>query len=152
FDLMLSSDLVRTLIGRDAKIASFSDVSITATTTYNVQTASEATISKPTSRSNADGSFEGKSTGAAAIALSINAFEVTTQALIEKGAQVDAGGTLTVSASAEHPFTLPFRDPSTFKDFFEEKVSKDFASLFANLLDGSLGIQSLALNNFSRTR
>src|SRR4030095_2966963 len=115
---------------------------VEATISEKQQTAIEATISKP-----GKGADNGTSV---AVALGIGVFNASAKALVDDNAIIDAAGTTTVHANTTYPFVFPFRDPSA-ANLTKTFGSNPMSTLTGTFLSGNLGLQSLFINNWTRS-
>ena len=98
FVVNIGSFTVNAVVGSTATINSGSDVTVGASMTDLVQTASEATLTlDPISKSKV----------AAALAVTVSSISPTVTATIASGAHVNSGGTINVTADLTYPFTFP---------------------------------------------
>jgi hypothetical protein len=140
---------VDTIIRRDAKIMSTGDMEISASAQVKANASAEAT--------NTDTSA-GKTGSSVSAVVTVATFDVSARALVEQGADLDAGGAMAVKSSVSYPFRLPLRGGAPEDEEDAEGLAdakSDFAGDPKGTLDGfndgSLGLKSLLFNNWSRT-
>ncbi|MFM7844580.1 MAG: hypothetical protein ACKPEY_10155, partial [Planctomycetota bacterium] len=129
-------------IGPNAKLTATGDVQISGQATENNQTLArgrEYTVSSQ--------NFGDKFRPSAATSVIVNEFHNTAQAVVSSGAQIDAGGALTVNSRVFYPWVGQTNWPNgwSWKQFGDHSISnvKEF-------LNGkTLGLQSWFTNNWS---
>src|SRR5208283_395560 len=95
-------DIVTAEVASTAVIESASNVTVAASLTQTVDTSATASLT-----GQAGASPSGNSGLAGALALGIGYYTPTVHATIDSGAQVDAAGTLAVTATTQIPFEVP---------------------------------------------
>ncbi|MHC5542707.1 hypothetical protein ACYOEI_31165, partial [Singulisphaera rosea] len=137
-------------VGPNAVLRATAGVSVKSTLTEKVQTADDASVSKPSgfNPSSAAGYTRAKDNSfAAAVAIVANVQNNTSVAIIDGGARVDAGVSLDVSSAISYPFAGPFLNPGGFNaaDFFGKSGFNNLLFLF----DSKLGLSDWLVSNWA---
>lgn len=122
FVIQTATNDVHATVGGDAVIQSGQDVHVDAGLTQTTSDSTVATISVP----------EGAKQSDAALAATVQLFSPTVKATVSDGAQIDAFGTIDVSATLDYPFLFPV---SGTNDALGETTQ--VATYLANVLSGA---------------
>ena len=133
FVIQTATNDVHATVGGDAVIQSGQDVHVDAGLTQTTSDSTVATISVP----------EGAKQSDAALAATVQLFSPTVKATVSDGAQIDAFGTIDVSATLDYPFLFPV---SGTNDALGETTQ--VATYLANVLSGA---QNFVFNDWTRT-
>ncbi len=145
--LAVTRHTVEAIVGGTARLSTPGDITVSATVEEAVMLASESEATRNASDS-ADASTGNYTTAPRedieiSIAVAVGLFRSIARALVEPGARVDAGGTLTVGSSVSYPLLLDDVE-SNFNPALTMK--EEGLDGFAFLLDGTLGLSSNLFN------
>ena len=138
-------DIVTAEVASTAVIESASNVTVAASLTQTVNTSATAALT-----GQAGASPSGNSGLAGALALGIGYYTPTVHATIDSGAQVDAAGTLAVTAITMIPFEVPTTVNGVEGDIVYNPANPNYNPLnfvTSFLTDGMLGLGTDILNN-----
>jgi len=138
-------DNVTAEVGGDAVIESAAGVTVAASLTQTVDTGVTAGLTGQ------DGTAQSTNPGlAGALALGIGHYDPTVHASIDSGAQVDAAGTIAVTATTTVPFEVPTTVNGVEGDILSNPINPSYnlANFVTNFLsDSMLGLGTDIFNN-----
>ena len=141
-------DNVTAEVGSDAVIESANNVTVSASLTQTVDSSASASL---TGQDGNNGTTQSTSGGlAAALAIGVGYYSPTVKATIDSGAQVDAAGTIAVTATTDVPFEIPLTVNGVVGDIFYNPANPNYnpvnflTGLFS---DSMLGLGTDILNN-----
>ncbi len=135
---------VKTDITGTAVLESAADLSVNSSLEVNTDTKAASELAKPEAGAEGGGGG-GEATGgtSGSLAIMVGVYLPTVTATVEDGAQLDAYGTLTVSAKTEYPLIVP-----TTTAALQSKFGEDPTKFVGDLLsDSELGAAGLLINN-----
>ena len=144
---LVVEDVTHTVIaevGPDAIVRSLTSVTVASSLEDGEQTSDDATVSQP---STTKGKYDASRPLIIAAAVDIGLFANTSHALIDGGAQVDSGGSLSVTSEINYPFVWTIHNPDGFQpdEFFG---AEGYHNLLV-ILNGKLGINDQLINNWA---
>ena len=138
-------DIVTAEVASTAVIESASNVAVAASLSQTVDSSVTATLT-----GQEGGTASGNSGEAGALALGIGYYHPVVHATINSGAQVDAAGTIAVTATTQVPFEVPTTLNSVEGDILYDPSNPSYNPLnfvTSFLTDGMLGLGTDILNN-----